>query len=287
MPISIKQLKILFEACGIHLKKGLGQNLLMQEKYLNAIARACEIKPEDTVLEIGTGTGQLTEFLAPKAKKLITIDIDEKIQGIAKIHLFSLYPQIEWVLGDILKIDVKSLVEHEQSHPVKITGNLPYYITTPIIMRFLEERIPFERFVIMIQREVADRIMSTPRNKDYGVLTLMVSYYAEVSRVVEVPRDAFYPSPDVDSTVICLKPHTKTPVQVNEEKLFFSLIRSSFTQRRKKLLNSMQSIAGTRGHTKESLKALLESLEISPDARSEELTLADFARVANCLSEKS
>jgi 16S rRNA (adenine1518-N6/adenine1519-N6)-dimethyltransferase len=281
MTISIKQTKAVMQACGVNVKKGLGQSFLIQEKYLHAIAKACEIKHSDCVLEIGTGTGQLTQYLAGTPHRFVTVEIDEKIQSVAKILLQETFPRIEWVLGDILKLDLKPYYENQP--PLKIVGNLPYYITTPIMMTLLETHIPFERMVIMIQREVANRIIAKSGNKDYGVLTLMVQYYATVERIIEVPRGAFYPAPDVDSTVLRLKPHTIPPVTVKDQKLLFLLIRSSFTQRRKKLINSLQSAVSTKGYNKETICPLLLELGISPDARVEELTLQDFANITNRL----
>lgn len=282
MPITISQVKSVLHARGLRLKKGLGQCLLLDPHHLDGIAKACELTKDDVILEIGTGTGSLTEYLAKYAGNVITFDVDKTIQSAAR-ELLKDYPNIGYMLGDVLEMDLMPFFHNFPGRTVKMAGNLPYYITTPLMMKFLEDKYPFERLVITIQKEVADRILSAPGTKEYGILTLSVGYYCKVERVQEIPRKAFLPSPEVDSTVLRLFRYPEPPVNVPDEKLFFSLIKASFQQRRKKLSNSLEAFANSRGMTKPQMNEILVASNISPDIRAEQLAMEDYARIARNL----
>ena len=283
MPQSNHELIKSLQKSKVRLKKGLGQSLLTDETSLAQIVDAVNPTKDDVVFEIGTGTGQLTEGLAHQAGNVITVEIDREVQSLAKRRL-SQYGNIAYILGDILEMDLMPFVNNFPGRPFKIVGNLPYYITTPILMKLIETEVPFASIVIMIQKEVADRIMAVPDNKDYGVLTLSVQYRCQVERVADVPRKAFFPAPEVDSTVLRLARHTTPPVPVTNEKVFFNTIKAGFGQRRKKISNAMASFAFTRGLEKDAFVARLRELNISPDARGEQLSMSDFARLANSLT---
>jgi 16S rRNA (adenine1518-N6/adenine1519-N6)-dimethyltransferase len=282
MPITISQVKSVLHSRGLRLKKGLGQCLLLDPHPLEEIAKACELTKDDVILEIGTGTGALTEYLAKYAGNVISFDVDKTIQSVAR-ELLKKYPNIGYILGDVLEMDLMPFFHNFPGRSVKMAGNLPYYITTPLMMKFLEEKYPFERLVITIQKEVADRILSAPGTKDYGILTLSVSYYCKVERVREISRKAFLPAPDVDSTVLRLFRHPEPPVKVPDEKIFFNLIKASFQQRRKKLSNSLESFANSRGINKSRMNQILVASGLSSDIRAEQLTLEDYARIARNL----
>ncbi len=282
MPITISQVKSVLHAKGLRLKKAFGQCLLLDPYQLEGITEACELTPEDVVLEIGTGTGSLTEYLAREAGHVITFDVDKVIQSVAR-DLLKNYSNIGYILGDVLEMDLMPFFNNFPGKSVKMAGNLPYYITTPLMMKFLEEKYPFERLVITIQKEVADRILSGPGTKEFGILTLSVGYYCKVERIREIPRNAFLPSPEVDSTVLRLFRHPEPPVSVPDEKVFFALIRASFQQRRKKLINSLESFSSSRGFNKAKMTEIMISAGISPDIRAEQLSLEDYARIARLM----
>ncbi len=282
MPQTQSQIKNILRDKDIRLRKSLGQNLLIDSNIVRLITRACELNKKDIVFEIGAGTGCLTESLAQQTKTVFAIDIDEKMMDIAKNNLRD-FENIHWIRADVLKLDFKSYLRECKGHPIKIVGNLPYYITTPILMRFLEEKFPFERMVITIQKEVAERIIAKPGTKEYGVLTLMVQYRCKTELVKTISRTCFFPVPDVDSAILRLIPHSIPPVDVQNEDLFFALIRAAFNQRRKTLVNSLDAINETTKISKEQLTGILDQTNISPQIRGEKLTMEDFARLTNRL----
>lgn len=264
--------------------KGLGQNFLIDENVLCKIVDGAEITSDDYVIEIGPGIGTLTQHLAETAKKVVAIEIDDTLIPILKETLKD-YDNIEVVHGDVLKVDLKALIsEHFGEKKPKVVANLPYYVTTPIIMRFLEEGIPISDLVVMIQKEVAERMVSKPSCKAYGALSVAVQYYCEPKVVTTVPPSAFIPQPKVESTVIRLKVLEEPPVDVLNHKLFMDTVKSGFGKRRKTLLNSLSS--GNLGIDKDSVKdALLES-GIDPKRRAETLTIDEFANLANKIVSK-
>ena len=221
---------------GVHLRKRLGQYILVDKDVIEGIVGASGLNSVDEVLEIGAGLGALTEGLAKKAKVVIAVEIDE---GFCR-HLrarFSDSPNVRVVRGDFLKMDLAGL--SSQNKKLKVVGNLPYYITTPIIMHLLKNRSFFSQMVVMVQREVAERIAASPGGKDYGVLSVVVQYYADVEKKFLVSKKSFLPSPEVDSTVLSLKPYETSPVEVRDERLFFSVVKAAFSTRRKKLFNDI------------------------------------------------
>lgn len=283
MPQTQSQIKHILRDKDIRLRKSLGQNLLIDGNILRLITNACKLTKEDIVFEIGIGTGCLTEYLAPQVDEILAIDLDEKMLSLAKENLQD-FKNIQWIHKDILKLDFQEYLEKYKNRTIKIIGNLPYYITTPILMRFLEEKFPFERLVVTVQKEVAQRIVAHSGTKDYGVLTLMIQYRCKTELIKTISKTCFFPVPDVDSAILRLTPHSTPPVKVDNEDLFFSVIRSAFQQRRKTLLNSLSPIAEQKGLSKNDLMKLLEQLHLSPQIRGERLSLNDFANLANHLS---
>ncbi len=263
-------------------QKKFGQNFLIDTHVLEKIIDAAQITEEDMVLEIGPGIGTMTQYLAESAGKVIAVEIDSALIPILSDTL-SEYSNVTVLNQDILKVDIKKLVEEEnQGKPIKVVANLPYYITTPIIMELLESRVPIASITVMVQKEVADRMQVGPGTKDYGALSLAVQYYAKPEIVAIVPPNCFMPRPNVGSAVIRLDCYEKPPVQVNNEKFMFSLIRASFNQRRKTLVNGL--INGTH-LSKEQVTEALEALGFSPTIRGEALTLEQFALLSNQLEK--
>lgn len=269
---------------GFRLTKSLGQNFLVDNNILNKIVEAAEITSEDVVFEIGTGIGTLTYELAQRAKKVVAIEIDKTLIPILEETL-SEFDNVEIVNQDVLKTDLEKLYqEYAESTPIKVVANLPYYITTPIIMRFLESSIPLDSFVLMIQKEVADRIAAKPSTKDYGSLTVAIQYYADSKIVAKAPKSAFIPPPNVDSSVLKLSSKKNREVQVDDEELFFKVIRGSFSKRRKTILNSLSTYQDFDKPTVES--ALLHA-GIDPKRRGETLTINEFATLTNSMKNVS
>lgn len=265
------------------MQKKYGQNFLIDTHVLEKIVRAADISKEDFVLEIGPGIGSLTQYLCENAREVYAIEIDKKLIPILEDTL-SAYDNVTVLNEDILKVDIAALAkEYNNNKPIKVVANLPYYITTPIIMDLFEKQVPLAGVTIMIQREVADRIQSGPGSKEYGALSLAVQYYAKPYIAANVPPNCFMPRPKVGSAVINLTPHTKPPYKVKDEALLFLLIRASFNQRRKTLVNGIYNFEGLSFSKEEILKAL-ESLNLSKDIRGETLTLEQFIGMANCLS---
>lgn len=263
-------------------QKKFGQNFLIDTSVLDRIIAAAEITKDDCVLEIGPGIGTMTQYLAESAGEVVAVEIDKNLIPILEDTL-SAYDNVTVINDDILKVDVNKIVEEKNGgRPVKVVANLPYYITTPIIMGLFENHVPLKSITIMVQKEVADRMQVGPGTKDYGALSLAVQYYAKPEIVANVPPNCFIPRPNVGSAVIRLTRYEKPPVQVEDEKKMFSLIRASFNQRRKTLVNGLGN-ASELGVSKERVAAVLEEMQLSPTVRGEALTLEQFARLSNLL----
>ena len=261
-------------------QKKYGQNFLIDTHVLDKIIRSAEISQEDMVLEIGPGIGTMTQYLACAAGKVIAVEIDRALIPILEDTLDG-YDNVRIINGDILKIDLAKLVEEENGgRPIKVVANLPYYITTPIIMSLFEGHVPLRSITVMVQKEVADRMQAGPGSKDYGALSLAVQYYAKPEIVANVPPNCFIPRPTVGSAVIRLTCYGKKPVQVTDERKMFALIRASFNQRRKTLVNSIGNAPGL-GISKEKAAAALERMQLPPTVRGEALTLAQFAALSD------
>ena len=267
-------------------QKKFGQNFLIDTHVLDKIVRAAEITKDDVVLEIGPGIGTLTQYLAYGAKEVIAVEIDRALIPILKDTL-SAYDNVTILNEDILKVDINKLVEEKNNgRPIKVVANLPYYITTPIIMNLFESHVPVESITVMVQKEVADRMQTGPGSKDYGALSLAVQYYAEPYIVANVPQNCFMPRPKIGSAVIRLKRYDKPAVEVKDEKLLFQLIRASFNQRRKTLANGIRNYSGLN-FSKETVEQAIESCGFPLTVRGEALTLEDFAKLTNVLAECS
>ncbi|MCI5586009.1 MAG: 16S rRNA (adenine(1518)-N(6)/adenine(1519)-N(6))-dimethyltransferase RsmA [Lachnospiraceae bacterium] len=265
-----------------HFQKKFGQNFLIDTHVLEKIIREAQITEEDCVIEIGPGIGTMTQYLAEYARQVIAIEIDRNLIPILKDTLSS-YHNVTIINEDVLKVDIRKLAEEKnQGKPVKVVANLPYYITTPIVMGLLESRVPLDSITIMVQKEVAERMQEGPGSKEYGALSLAVQYYARPEIVANVPPNCFMPRPNVGSAVIRLTCHEKPPVEVKNEKFMFDLIRASFNQRRKTLVNGLGNAANLNLN-KEQVEAALKAMELSPTIRGEALSLEQFARLSNIL----
>lgn len=261
---------------GFTFSKGLGQNFLLDSSVLDKIVEAADI--EDGALEVGPGFGVLTKHLAETGKKVVSVEIDRRLFPVLDYTLEG-YDNVKVLEEDILKTDVKQLIAEEfPEGKVSVAANLPYYITTPIITGLIESKLPLKNIVVMVQKEVAQRICAKPGKKDYGAITVLCQYYTEPEMVCIVPAGSFYPPPKVDSAVLCMKMREKPAVDVKDEKIFFRVVKSAFAQRRKTLLNCLQSGFST---DKETLSKVLESIEISPQIRGEKLGLEEFAKIAD------
>ena len=262
-------------------QKRFGQNFLIDGHVIEKIIRAAEITKDDVVLEIGPGIGTMTQYLAEAAGEVFAVEIDKNLLPILAETLAE-YDNVTVVNEDILKVDIAALTG---GRPVKVVANLPYYITTPIIMGLFENHVPVDSITVMVQKEVADRMQTGPGSKDYGALSLAVQYYAEPYIVANVPPNCFMPRPKVGSAVIRLTRHQNPPVTTLDEKLMFRLIRASFNQRRKTMTNSVCGCAEL-GITKEKLIEALEECNLSPTVRGEALTLEQFAKLSNILNAR-
>ena len=265
-------------------QKQFGQNFLIDTHVLDKIINAAEITKEDFVLEIGPGIGTMTQYLACAAREVYAVEIDKALIPILEDTLQD-YDNVTVLNEDILKVDIRKLAEeHNQGKPIKVVANLPYYITTPIIMGLFEEHVPIESITVMVQKEVADRMQVGPGTKDYGALSLAVQYYAEPYIVANVPPNCFMPRPKVGSAVIRLTRHKEASVKTVDEKLMFRLIRASFNQRRKTLVNSLKN-SPELSFSKEEIQAAIAACGFSEGVRGEALTLADFAALTNELKK--
>ena len=259
--------------------KKFGQNFLVDESILKAIIDCSELSKDDCVLEIGPGLGVMTQVLCEKAGKVLAVEIDRKLIPILKVSLFG-FDNVNIINEDILKLDLKAVLkENFGDSPVKVVANLPYYITTPIIMRLLEEGINFKSITVMVQKEVGERLAADPGGKDYGALTVAVQYRCIPNKIMIVPPESFIPQPEVESMVVRLDSRDQPPVDLKDEKMYFRVVKASFGQRRKTLLNALS--AGNLGKTKEEVKELLDRNGIDEKRRGETLSLEEFARIAN------
>ena len=266
-------------------QKKFGQNFLIDEHVLDKIIRAAEITKDDYVLEIGPGIGTMTQYLACAAREVTAVEIERALIPILEDTLKE-YDNVSIINEDILKVDIAALAKEKNGgRPIKVVANLPYYITTPIIMGLFESHVPLESITVMVQKEVADRMQVGPGTKDYGALSLAVQYYAEPYIVANVPPNCFMPRPAVGSAVIRLTRHQKPPVEVMDEKLMFRLIRASFNQRRKTLANGLKN-SGELNLSKEVITAAIEKLGKGSSVRGEALDLEEFARLTNIIKEE-
>ena len=264
-------------------QKKFGQNFLIDTHILEKIIDSAGITKEDCILEIGPGIGTMTQYLAESAREVIAVEIDKALIPILGDTL-SVYDNVTVINDDILKVDINRIVEeHNGGRPVKVVANLPYYITTPIIMGLFEQNVPIESITIMVQKEVAERMQVGPGTKDYGALSLAVQYYASAKIVANVPPNCFIPKPNVGSAVIRLTRYEKPPVEVQDEKFMFAVIRAAFNQRRKTLVNALTNASNIQ-ISKEKILETLESMELSPTIRGEALTLAQFAQLSDKLA---
>ncbi|MCR5468958.1 MAG: 16S rRNA (adenine(1518)-N(6)/adenine(1519)-N(6))-dimethyltransferase RsmA [Lachnospiraceae bacterium] len=266
-------------------QKKFGQNFLIDKHVLEKIIRSAEITKDDFVLEIGPGIGTMTQYLCEAAREVCSVEIDRNLIPILEDTLKE-YDNVEIKNEDILKVDIKALAEEKNGgKPIKVVANLPYYITTPIIMELFESGTPIESITIMVQKEVADRMQEKPGSKEYGALSLAVQYYAKPEIMAFVPENCFMPRPKVGSAVIKLTRYEKPPVDVKNEKLMFSIIRASFNQRRKTLANGLKN-GGGFGLTKEQIEESIEELGYPATVRGEKLSLEEFATLANIIESK-
>ena len=264
-------------------QKKFGQNFLIDTRVLDKIINAAGLTKEDMVLEIGPGIGTMTQYLAEAAREVVAVEIDNNLIPILRETLKD-YENITIINNDILKVDIKELAEsHNGNRPIKVVANLPYYITTPIIMGLFESNVPIDNITVMVQKEVAERMQAKPGTKDYGALSLAVQYYAEPYIVANVPPNCFIPRPNVGSAVIRLTRHQDPPVQVKDAGLMFTLIRASFNQRRKTLQNGLYN-SPELFYTKEQIAWAIEQLGVSAQIRGEALTLEQFGRLSDIFS---
>lgn len=280
-----RETQFILKKYNIKANKSLGQNFLISEEVVNKIVESSNITKKDLVIEIGPGLGTLTKELLDSANKVICVELDKRMVEILKDR-FKLYSNFELLNQDILKTDLKNIIEKEKQSKeienVKIVANLPYYITTPIIMKLLEEKLDLESITVMIQKEVADRLTAIPGEKNTGAITYSVYYYAEAKEIMEVPSYSFIPEPEVTSEVIQLKVRKELKVKTQNEKMMFKIIKNSFTQRRKTLLNALTN---TKIFKEKNIGIeILKKLNISENARAEELTLEQFAQIADEIS---
>ena len=265
-------------------QKNFGQNFLIDSNVLESIIRGAEITKDDFVLEIGPGIGTMTQYLCEAARQVVAVEIDKMLIPILEDTL-SEYDNVEVINQDVLKVDIKSLAEEKNNgKPIKVVANLPYYITTPIIMGLFESGVPIDSITIMVQKEVADRMQTGPGSKDYGALSLAVQYYATAKVILNVSATCFMPRPNVDSAVIKLTRHKEPTVNVADEKLMFKIIRASFNQRRKTLVNGLKN-SPELSFSKEQIVKAIERIGKPETIRGEALTLEEFAELANAFTE--
>lgn len=263
-----------------HFQKKYGQNFLIDTHVLDKIVEAADVSEEDFVLEIGPGIGTMTQYLCEHARQVLAVEIDRNLIPILQETL-SAYDNVDILQGDILKQDIGAIAEkYNGGQPIKVVANLPYYITTPIIMGLFESRVPLANVTVMVQKEVADRMRAEPGTKEYGALSLAVQYYAEPYLAANVPPNCFMPRPKVGSAVIRLSARQKPPVEVKDEKLMFRLIRAAFNQRRKTLQNAITN-SGELNFSKEETGQAITSVGLNPSIRGEKLGLAEFAALAD------
>lgn len=279
--------KFILNKYGIHANKSLGQNFLINEEVINQIIEKAEIDEKDLVIEIGPGLGTLTSRLLEKAGKVICVELDDRMITILNDR-FKLYNNFELIHDDILKVNLNKIInenlfENNNIKKIKIVANLPYYITTPIIMKLLEEKLNITSITVMIQKEVADRLIAVPGEKNAGAITYSVYYYAEAKKVLDVENNSFIPEPSVTSTVIKLNIRKQSPIQVIDEKLMFKIIKQAFMQRRKTLVNALSNMDIFK--SKEEIIRMLEDLNINTKVRGEALTIEQYAQITNYIEK--
>ena len=278
----LEETRFIINKYNIRANKSLGQNFLINENVVSSIVECSNITKEDLVIEIGPGLGTLTKELLENAGKVVCIELDTKMLRILNDR-FALYKNLEILNEDVLKVDLHTLIkeqkEKENLKQAKIVANLPYYITTPIIMKLLEEELDLESITVMIQKEVADRIIAIPGKKNTGAITYSVYYYAETEAILEVPKDSFIPAPEVTSKVIKLNIRKEPPVKPESKEKMFKTIKNAFTQRRKTLLNSLVNTKMIESKTQGA--EILKKLNLNENVRPEELTLENFAEISN------
>lgn len=274
--------KELLKKYGIKLTKSLGQNFLTDDKVVTRIVDTAEITPDDMVMEIGPGIGSMTGELASRAGKVIAVEIDKYLIPALKDNMKE-FSNLEIINEDIMKVNVKDITGNNQNMRLKVVANLPYYITTPIIMKLLEEENDIELMVFMVQKEVAQRMVAKPGKKDYGALSVAVQYYSQPEKAFDVPPQCFVPQPEVDSTIIKLEKNKTPPVNLKDKDMFFKVVKASFGQRRKTLLNALTNF-GAFNKNKEEIREILNSLNINENARGETLSIEQFASLSNQFS---
>lgn len=280
---SHKATKDIVQKHGFRFSKSLGQNFLIDDNVIDRILEGARVSEGDKIIEVGPGIGTLTREMAKKAEKVTAIEIDKNLIPILEETL-SDFDNVEVVNEDILKVDIEKLVDEKLSGgPVKLIANLPYYITTPIVMKFLEEDIPVTDIVVMVQKEVADRMNAVPSTKDYGALSVAVQYYCDTEIVAKAPRHMFIPQPNVDSTVIGLHIREEKKYNAENEDIFFKTVKAAFGQRRKTLLNSLSSMGML---DKASVKEVLSDAGIDEKRRGETLSIEEFAHLSNIINER-
>ena len=269
---------------GFDFKKKFGQNFLIDENVVEKIVREAGVTKDDFVVEVGPGIGTMTQILCENAREVVAVEIDKKLIPILTEDTLSYYDNVTVINEDILKLDIKKLAdEKNEGRPIKVVANLPYYITTPIVMKFLEEDIPVTDIVVMIQKEVADRMNAVPSTKDYGALSVAVQYYCDTEIVAKAPRHMFIPQPNVDSTVIGLHVREERKYPVDNEEIFFKTVKAAFGQRRKTLLNAL---GGLGFLSKDDIKEVLKMANIDEKRRGETLSIEEFATLANAVNTK-
>lgn len=269
--------------------KSLGQNFLIDENIVRRIVDHADIGSHDLVIEVGPGTGSLTSELARRAGRVVAVEIDKHLIPVLEYSLKE-FENIEIISGDILKIHLKDIISQQLEkynlQNVKVAANLPYYITTPVIMKLLEDDIGARLMIFMVQKEVAGRMEAKPGGKDYGALSVAVQYYASPEKILDVPPHSFIPQPDVDSAVVKLKVHDVPPVELFDRELFFKTVKAAFGQRRKTLLNALYN-SGYFKFSKEEIKGILQNADIDPNCRGETLSIMQFAKLANSFYQKN
>lgn len=274
-PVVIKEI---MEKHGFRFSKSLGQNFLIDGNVIDKIIEGSNIGADDGIIEVGPGIGTLTQKLCESAGKVIAIELDNSLLSILEETLGD-YNNVEVIHGDVLKVDLKQLIKEKlEDRKIKVVANLPYYITTPIIMKLLEENLDIDKIVVMVQKEVAFRMKAMPGGKDYGALSVAVQYYSEPKIIVDVPKNVFMPRPNVDSAVIMLDVYKEPLIKVKDQKLFFNVVKAAFGKRRKTLLNALASGIELK---KEEIITALERSGIDPIRRGETLDITEFARLAD------
>jgi 16S rRNA (adenine1518-N6/adenine1519-N6)-dimethyltransferase len=274
--------KQILEKYGFSFKKSLGQNFLIDTNILQNIVDHAELTEESCVIEIGPGIGALTEQIAKRAKKVVAFEIDQRLLPILNDTL-SPYSNVHIIHKDVLEADVKSVIDEQfgDAKDIMVVANLPYYVTTPILMKLLEEGLPLRGIVVMLQKEVAERMAAGPNSKEYGSLSIAVQYYTEAKTVMIVPKTVFVPQPNVDSAVIRFIRRPNPPVSLIDEEFFFKVVRASFAQRRKTILNNLSH--NLNYFNKESILNVLQEVELAPERRGESLSIEEFAKLSNAL----